>query len=121
MHSTGPESWNVVTHADFNGKVEDIFSGTSLHISFTEYNPSVIRSSQSARDNEVFILESVVSIHDHGRWVGDLDVLQALENCIGSELKSILLIMKASFYRKGSSRLWTRGRSVLTFQIREAS
>lgn len=86
IRSVGPECWNILTYAMFDGKLEDSFRGTSLHLSFTEYNPTVIHGSHGARDDEVFMLESIVSVHDRGRWVADLDVLQALESLEGRRL-----------------------------------
>jgi hypothetical protein len=80
IRSIGPESWNVLNHADFDGKSEDSFRGTTLHLSFTEYNPPIHLGNHGAQDDEVFILESVVSVHDHGRWVADLDIIQALKS-----------------------------------------
>jgi len=34
--------------------------------------------SQGAQDNEASFIESLISVHDHGKWVGDLDLLSAL-------------------------------------------
>ncbi|KAF4622802.1 hypothetical protein G7Y89_g14223 [Cudoniella acicularis] len=82
IRSVGPEMWNVVNHIDFNGKGEDDFKGTSLHLSFTEYNPPVSLGLHGAQDAEVFILESIVSVHDHGKWIADLDILGVLGNLL---------------------------------------
>ena len=74
----GPENWNVITHAGYDGKREDSFQGTTLHLSFTGYNPPITLNEHGAQDADVFLLESVVSVHDHGKWVADLNVLKAL-------------------------------------------
>ncbi|KAH8750494.1 hypothetical protein F5882DRAFT_369451 [Hyaloscypha sp. PMI_1271] len=78
IRKVGPENWNVVTHASYDGKREDSFQGTTLHLSFTGYNPPIVIGEHGAQDSEVFILESLVSVHDHGKWVADLNVLEAL-------------------------------------------
>jgi len=78
IREVGPENWNVVTYATYDGKREDSFQGTSLHLSFTGYNPPIVIGEHGAQDAEVYILESAVSVHDHGKWVADLDVLKAL-------------------------------------------
>jgi hypothetical protein len=78
IRSVGPEKWNVINHTDFDGKDEDNFKGTSLHLSFTEYNPSVNLGLHGAQDAEVFMLESIVSVHDRGMWIADLDILGVL-------------------------------------------
>jgi hypothetical protein len=78
IRSVGPEKWNVINHLDFNGRDQDNFKGTSLHLSFTEYNPAVNLGLHGAQDAEVFILESIVSVHDRGKWIADLDILGVL-------------------------------------------
>jgi len=87
----GPENWNVITHAGYDGKREDSFQGTTLHLSFTGYNPPITLNEHGAQDAEVFLLESVVSVHDHGKWVADLDVLKALgsEFLVGVDQSSV--------------------------------
>jgi hypothetical protein len=76
IRKVGPENWNVVSFATYDGKRQDNFGGTTLHLSFTGYNPPVTLADHGAQDSEQFILESVVSVHDHGKWVADLDVMQ---------------------------------------------
>lgn len=31
------DSWNLVNHADFDGKMHDSFQNTTLHLSFTDF------------------------------------------------------------------------------------
>ncbi|KAG4439469.1 hypothetical protein IFR05_005048 [Cadophora sp. M221] len=85
IRSVGPEQWNVINHNDFNGKNEDNFKGTSLHLSFTEYNPSVSLGLHGAQDDEIVMLESIVSVHDHGKWIADLDILGVLGKLVTYE------------------------------------
>lgn len=70
------ESWNLINHADFNGTTEDCFKNTTLHLSFTGYEIPIDTGSHGRQDVEMFLLESLVSVHDQGQWVADLDVLK---------------------------------------------
>lgn len=72
--------WRVVSHNTFDGKLEDSFQSTTLHLRFTDYVLPIDVGSHGNRDFEVYFLESVVSIHDHGDWVADLDILGQLKN-----------------------------------------
>ncbi|KLO86345.1 Uncharacterized protein LW93_11119 [Fusarium fujikuroi] len=72
--------WRVVSHNTFDGKLEDSFQSTTLHLRFTDYVLPIDVGSHGNRDFEVYFLESVVSIHDHGDWVADLDILGQLNN-----------------------------------------
>lgn len=62
------ESWNLINHADFNGTTEDCFKNTTLHLSFTGYEIPIDTSSHGHQDVEVFLIESLVSVHDQGQW-----------------------------------------------------
>jgi hypothetical protein len=75
-----PSSWKVTSTTRFNGLPENHFGPTSLHLSFTEYYVPVHLTGQQTQDNQLFYLESYVSIHDRGKWIGDIDILQALAN-----------------------------------------
>lgn len=78
--SSNPSSWKLISTTGFNGLPEDYFGSTSLHLSFTEYHVPVHLAGKQARDSRVFYLESYVSVHDRGEWVGDIDILKALSN-----------------------------------------
>ena len=70
-------AWKVISTTAFDGKAVDHFGHTTLHLSFTEYNSPIFDGLRGGQDSQVFFLESVVSIHDKGVWVGDIDVLAA--------------------------------------------
>ncbi|KAF5969581.1 hypothetical protein FBULB1_10155 [Fusarium bulbicola] len=72
--------WRVINHNAFDGKLEDSFQSTTLHLRFTDYVLPIDVGSHGNRDFEVYFPESVVSIHDHGDWVADLDILGQLNN-----------------------------------------
>lgn len=74
-------SWNLISHAEFDGNLQDSFQNTSLHLSFTDFEmPVDVKGAHGIRDTEVFLLESVVSVHDRGQWFGDIDVLSLLNS-----------------------------------------
>jgi hypothetical protein len=75
-----PSSWKVITNCEFNGRAEDHFGKTSLHLSFTEYYVPLYQNASHGQDNQIFFLESVISVYDSGVWVGDVDILRALED-----------------------------------------
>lgn len=74
-------SWRVISTSKFNGLAEDSFAHTSMHLLFTEYYFPLVRASDGqGQDKLVHYLGSVVSIHDAGRWIGDVD----LQKCLAS-------------------------------------
>ena len=73
-------SWTVMKDDVFNGCKEDHFGKTSLHLSFTDYYVPLFDGVRGGQDSQVFFLESVVSVHDSGVWVGDIDVFGALND-----------------------------------------
>ncbi|KAI0547279.1 hypothetical protein F4679DRAFT_370488 [Xylaria curta] len=75
-------NWQCVNHSAFDGKLHDAFSSTTLHLRFTDYIFPIDIGNHGSRDFEVYFLESLVSVHDRGEWVADLDVLRTLEQDI---------------------------------------
>lgn len=69
----------------FDGIANNLLSTTSLHLSFTEYHvPLFDKNVKMGQDSQVSILESVISVHDAGEWVADVDIIKALDaNRIG--------------------------------------
>lgn len=75
--------WRMIEHEPFDGKFENNFRGTSLHLSFTDFSLPVDVGSRGLRDTLVILLESVVSANDRGNHIGDLDI-----NAIQQYMKS---------------------------------
>lgn len=74
-------NWRQINHHDYDGKAQDSFQSTSLHLSFTGYDQPVMGAeSHGAQDVEACFVEAVVSVMDRGQWVGDLDVLEMRES-----------------------------------------
>lgn len=75
LASSDLASWKQVNHAPFDGQFVDSFRSTSLHLTFTDFEMPVDVGVRGLRDRQVVLLESLVSIDDRGRKIGDLDVL----------------------------------------------
>ena len=69
--------YNLVEHAVYDGKRENNFKGTSLHLSFTDWTlPLEVKGAEGRTiDQEAYLVESVISVLDSGKWVADLDIL----------------------------------------------
>ena len=72
------KDWHLVNHYEFDGKSTDNFTSTSLHLSFTKAEFPIDSGFSGGQDVEAFLLESVISVHDRGVWVADINILQAL-------------------------------------------
>lgn len=72
-------SWRHVTHAEFDGKSADFFQPTSLHLSFTEFELPMDKWSRGTIDKDLSVVETLVSVHDKGAWLADIDVLPLFE------------------------------------------
>ncbi|KAK1148253.1 hypothetical protein N8T08_010062 [Aspergillus melleus] len=68
------DSFNVISHLPYNFRREDNFRGTSLHLSFTEWKLPLSDDEERTIDQDVMMVESVISVLDCGRWVADLDI-----------------------------------------------
>jgi hypothetical protein len=66
VRQSRPEMWNVVTHASFDGSLEDCVQCTSLHLNFSGYKLPIMTSDHSDRFVNFFFLESVVSAYESG-------------------------------------------------------
>ncbi|KAI0841351.1 hypothetical protein F5Y06DRAFT_308198 [Hypoxylon sp. FL0890] len=69
-------SYRAVNYEPFDGNREDNFKGTTLHLSFTSHEFPLDYGATGIIDHQVFLVESVISVHDAGQWVGDLNVLR---------------------------------------------
>lgn len=72
------ETWRLVNHAKFNGKYEDCFQSTSLHLSLTGYEQPLNVGHHGARDREIIYVEAVISVHDRGSWMADINPLHLM-------------------------------------------
>ena len=75
-----PDSWKMINHASFDGKFENCFPSTSLHLGFSGYEFPLAVDNHGGRFTEAFFIEAVVSVHDRGKWIADIDVLGAYKS-----------------------------------------
>lgn len=74
------ECWKLIMHKEYDGKVEDCFNTTTLHLSFTGHELPLTTKSSGTVDSNVNLVEALVSVHDRGNWVADIDVLRSLNS-----------------------------------------
>ena len=75
------EFWHLVNRNEFDGHLENNFRATSLQLTLTGSETPIDISRQAFRDSEVFYAEARISAHDHGDWIGDINVLNV--NALG--------------------------------------
>ena len=61
-------------HKDYDGKRENSFAQSTLHLSLTGWKQPLNLKERGTIDDEVYLVECVVAVHDRGKWVADLDV-----------------------------------------------
>jgi hypothetical protein len=84
LREVDPSSWRADTYRHFDGKPASSFDNTSVHLSFTDYHIQLYDGTRGGHDNQVSMVESVFSIRDKGRWVGDIDPLALVSSSVGS-------------------------------------
>ena len=87
VRTLAPDSWEQINHVPFDGQTTDSFQNTSLHLSFTQYTMPVNTGIHGGQDTETFLIETLVSVHDRGKWVADIDVLDLARNEFISKCK----------------------------------
>ncbi|KAK6855337.1 hypothetical protein PG995_008869 [Apiospora arundinis] len=65
----------LVEHKTYDGTRIDSFEGVSFHLSFTEWKAALDWENTGEIDQEIFLVESVLSIQQNGQWIADIDVL----------------------------------------------
>lgn len=78
MRKVDEDKWTLVNHAAFDGRLDDSFQHTSLHISFTGYQLPMMTAEHGYQGVEANFVETLVSVFDGHEWVADLNVLKAL-------------------------------------------
>ena len=77
IKSPSISEWPQIDRAIFDGEFRDCFASTSLHLSFTGANDSLNVEFTGAQDTEVYILETLISVYDRGKWIADIDPSRA--------------------------------------------
>ncbi|KAL9607960.1 MAG: hypothetical protein Q9167_007183, partial [Letrouitia subvulpina] len=89
--------WNLVNHFAFDGKFDNSFQHTTLHLSFTRYRLPINTTSHGNQDTEAHFVETLISVFDRDEWVADLDVLNALKS---SNLMKVKDTTKSCYHRE---------------------
>ncbi|OQE40835.1 hypothetical protein PENCOP_c005G01102 [Penicillium coprophilum] len=76
----------AISHVSYDFQRENNFSGTSLHLSFTDWRLPLEAGGDRTIDQGVFVVEAAISVLDRGKWVADLDIL-----CIDFEMLSRII------------------------------
>ena len=84
--SVSMSEWPQIDRAIFDGEFRDCFASTSLHLSFTGANDSLNTEFTGAQDTEVYILETLISVYEGGRWIADIDPSRA---CLSINLRRL--------------------------------
>lgn len=69
------EDIRLVNHNSFDGKEEDCFAESSLHLSFTEWQLPIDVGSRGNRDVQASYVEAAIGVYDRSKWVADLNIL----------------------------------------------
>jgi hypothetical protein len=68
-------NFRLVSHAPFDGKSEDSFQSTSLHLRFTEFEMAFDIGQRGAIDKDLCLVETLIQVYDRDEWIADIDVL----------------------------------------------
>lgn len=74
------DEWHRCDHNQFDGVMEDHFTSTSLHLSFSQASQAVNIEFSGGRDVEAYFLETLISVYDKEAWIAELDVLEAMKS-----------------------------------------
>ena len=66
-----------IIHRPFEGHLQNNFRTTSLHLSFTTAESPLGDNFSGMKDDEIYLLETLLAVHEGGEWVADLDVLSS--------------------------------------------
>ncbi|KAI0856354.1 hypothetical protein F4860DRAFT_506763 [Xylaria cubensis] len=74
-------NWRFANQQVFNGMRENALGSTSMHLSFTNWKHAIDQVKEhGTQDSQCHKMESVISIREKGRWIGDVDVMAALRS-----------------------------------------
>ncbi|KAI0555611.1 hypothetical protein F4679DRAFT_524444 [Xylaria curta] len=100
LKAADPGSWRLINHHAFDGQFLNAFTGTSLHLSFTDYELPLDVGNKGLRDKQAVILESVVSLNDGGTHYGDIDVMTAIDTSQEGRFRKCNHIYKSATGRR---------------------
>ena len=74
------ETYQLINHDPYDGKLEDSYQNTTLHLDFSGYEFPLDVGDHGRRHREAFFIESRVAVHDHGEWIADIDPLSTFDS-----------------------------------------
>ena len=74
--SVDSERWKNVQHMEFDGIAKDSFHETSLHLGFSGYSLPKTTGKHRGAYIAASYVETLISVHDRGRWIADLSFMQ---------------------------------------------
>ena len=74
------ETYQVINHDPYDGKLENSFQNTTLHLGFSGYEFPIDVGDHRRRHREAFFIETRVAVHDGGSWIADIDVLSTFNS-----------------------------------------
>lgn len=98
-------SWRLDSYHQFDGTISQSFQSTSMHLSFTDYHVPIVDGERGSYDNQVFFLESIISVQDRGEWVADVDPLPLMryDEHRGSSFKKLGMPITNTAWPKGQA------------------
>ena len=89
IKSSEIDKWTLINHSEFYGNFtpRNLFKNTSLHLSFTGSSLPLDIGYSGKQDVEAYVLESLVSVHEGGSWIADLNVLSAVNRNLFQPLR----------------------------------
>ena len=78
--SSSIHGFRDIIHRPFEGHLQNNFRTTSYHLSFTTAESPLGDNFSGMKDHEIYLLETLLSVHKGGEWVADLDVLNSFSS-----------------------------------------
>ena len=72
-----PDDPRAIQHQAYNNRRENSFAGITMHLSMTDWRVPIPTGPFGLIDQDLFLTEAVVSVHDGGKWYADIDVIAA--------------------------------------------
>ena len=91
MKAVSIEDWRELSHDLFDGRLQNCFGSTSLHLSFTGASSPINVGFSGGQDADVYILETLISIHDGARWIADLNPMKSVLGNASGMMFSLML------------------------------
>lgn len=66
--------WQLINHCRFDSEFRNSFEGTSLHLSYTDYEMPIDLGVHGLRDKQAVLVEAIITLDDQGSPRGELDI-----------------------------------------------